>query len=407
MIILYRLAALLAALWLTGCATAGSEISPPKARLTILVSIDGFRPDYLERGLTPNLGELAAGGVRGTMTPSFPSLTFPNHYALITGLRPDRNGVIANTMEDPAWPEATFKSSDSQAAADGRWWEQAAPLWVSAERQGIAAASMMWPGSQAEIRGVRPSRWARYDKAMTSDQRVDGLLAWIDDKTLKLGFAALYFDVVDIEGHHHGPASAELNAGVGRADAAVGRLVQGLKARGLWETTNLIVVSDHGMADQPPDQTIWLDDLIAADTFRVVMAGALAGIQPAPGAQSQVAAVLTRPQPHMTCWEKAAIPARFHYGRNRRVPPIVCLADRGWYITTRAPKRTTDVGTHGYDPADPTMRAVFIAHGPAFKRGVVLPVFDNVDVYPLLTRLIGIKGEKGDGELKPVKAALR
>jgi len=405
MIVLGRWAALALVLMLSACVTPPPP-SAPRASLTVLVSIDGMRPDDLDRGDTPVLDALAADGARGTMTPSFPSLTFPNHYSLVTGLRPDRHGVVANTLEDRAI-SGGFKSSDARSAADPRWWNGATPLWVSAERQGLRSAVMMWPGSQADIQGVRPSRWLPYDKTMSSARRADGVLGWIDEADLKPGFAALYLDVVDIGGHHHGPGSPEARAAVSQADAALGRLVDGLKARGLWDRTNLVVVSDHGMADQPADQTVWLDDLVDPGLFRVVMAGAFAGIQPSAGAERQVAAALTKPHPHMTCWEKAAIPARFHYGRHPRVPPIVCLAKVGWYVTVHGAKRTTDIGTHGYDPADPTMRAVFVAHGPAIKPGVVLPLFDNVDVYPLLTRLIGVKGDEGDGRLGPAKAALR
>jgi predicted AlkP superfamily pyrophosphatase or phosphodiesterase len=340
------------------------------------------------------------------MTPSFPSLTFPNHYTLVTGLRPDRHGVVGNAMEDPNI-EGPFKSSDARSAGDARWWNGTAPLWVSAERQGVPSAVMLWPGSQADIRGVRPSRWLSYDKAMTSARRVDGVLSWIDDRDLKPGLAALYLDVVDIEGHHHGPDSPQLRAATVEVDAAIGRLVEGLKTRGLWERTNLVIVSDHGMADQPLENIVVLDDLVDPAKLRLIGPGALVGVRPVPGAEAVVTAALTRPHPHMTCWEKARIPARFHYGRNRRVPPIVCLAQRGWYINVAAAKARTDVATHGYDPADPTMRAVFVAHGPAFRRGVVLPTFDNVDVYPLMTRLLGVQGEPGDGRLEPVKAALR
>jgi predicted AlkP superfamily pyrophosphatase or phosphodiesterase len=405
--IICRWTGLLLALALSACAsTPTPPPTPPKPPLTILVSIDGFRADYLDRGETPVLGALAADGARGTMTPSFPSLTFPNHYTLVTGLRPDHHGVVGNAMEDPGI-EGAFRSSDAGTAGDARWWNGAAPLWVSAERQGVRSAVMLWPGSQADIRGVRPSRWLPYDKAMTSARRVDGVLSWIDDRDLKPGLAALYLDVVDIEGHHHGPDSPQLHAATVEVDAAIGRLVEGLKARGLWEGANLVIVSDHGMADQPLENTVVLDDLVDPAKLRLIGPGALVGVRPVPGAEAVVTAALTRPHPHMTCWEKARIPARFHYGRNPRVPPIVCLAQRGWSINVATAKARTDVATHGYDPADPTMRAVFVAHGPAFRRGVVLPTFDNVDIYPLMTRLLGVQGEPGDGRLGPVKAALR
>lgn len=403
---------LVLALMTAGCATT-SRPTPPKAALTILVSIDGFRDDYLDRGITPALSALAADGARGAMRPSFPTLTFPNHYTLVTGKRPDHNGVVNNTMDDPEIPGVKFTMSNHDAVRDGRWWDMAKPIWVSAEQQGVQAGTLFWPGSEAQIDGVRPSRWKAFDMKVASNERVDILLSWIDAKDPALGFATLYFDPVDTQGHHHGPDSPELNTAVAQVDAAVGRLVAGLKARGLYDTTNIVVVADHGMAPQPLSGLVDVATLVDPAKALFVSTGSVVAVRPLPGFEAEVAAAMLRPIPHLTCWEKDKIPARYGYGTNRRVPPIVCLAETGWYFATAAAikrrwaEHPRDGGAHGYDPHDPTMRAVFVARGPAFKPGVVLPPFDNVDVYPLLTTVIGVEGDKGDGQLDPVKAALR
>nr|WP_295106225.1 ectonucleotide pyrophosphatase/phosphodiesterase [uncultured Caulobacter sp.] len=390
--------------------SAGTALARETApHLTILVSIDGFRADYLDRGDTPTLKALADDGARAAMRPSFPSVTFPNHYTLVTGKRPDRNGIVGNTMEDPAIPGETF----NMQSLDSRWWSQAAPLWVSAVRQGKRAAAMFWPGSEAEIQGVRPSKWVKFDKKMTEADRVDQLLAWLDEADgPPLAFTTLYFDRVDTDGHNHGPESPEVRAATAQIDTALARLVEGLKARGRFETTDIVVVADHGMAPLPAANRVVLDDLVDVSKVHVVGVGAVTSLAPLPGAEKRVAKALLRPLPHMTCWKKSKIPARYHYGRNARVSPIVCLSEAGWYTTTREAqaKRKSlgkDGGAHGFDPYDPTMRAVFVAHGPSFKPGVVLPGFDNVDVYPLLAKLSGIKPEKGDGSLKIVDQALR
>ncbi|HWU14578.1 MAG TPA: ectonucleotide pyrophosphatase/phosphodiesterase [Caulobacter sp.] len=386
---------------------------PGKPGLTILISLDGFRPDYLDRGNTPSLSALAADGVRGAMRPSFPSLTYPNHYTLVTGKRPDHHGMVNNTLEDEAIPGVSFSMSNHDAVGDGRWWDQARPIWVSAEQQGVHAGILFWPGSEAEIDGVRPSRWKVFDIKMSSNDRVDTLLSWIDARDPPLGLATLYFDRTDTEGHHYGPDSPEVNAAAAEVDAAIGRLVEGLKARGLYATTNIVVVADHGMAPQPLSGLVDVATLVDPAKARFVSTGSIVGVRALPGFEAEVAAAMLKAHPHLTCWKKEKIPARYGYGTNPRVPPIVCLAERGWYFATasalrkRLAEHPRDGGAHGYDPSDPTMRAVFVAHGPAFRPGVVLPVFDNVDVYPLLTRLIGVKGDKGDGKLGPVKAALR
>ncbi len=411
-----RLAVLGLALLVSACVSPGERLataSPPaKSRLTILVSIDGFRADYLNPTDTPTLAALAAEGASGAMRPSFPSLTYPNHYTLITGKRPDRNGVVNNVMEDHAISDTRFTMSNAEAVNDGRWWDQASPFWVSVEKQGQHAAAMFWPGSQAEIAGVRPSRWMTFDHTMSGNARVDTLLSWLDDpKGPELRFSTLYFDVVDTEGHHHGPDSPERKAAAAEVDQAIARLVAGLKARGRYETTDLIIVADHGMAAVPAAQRWMLDDILDVSKANVVGTGAVVSLTPKPGQEAYVEAAMLKAHPHLTCWRKGRIPKRFHYGRNPRVPAIVCLSDKGWYVTTRAAKPSqwdkVDGGQHGYDPYDPDMRAVFVARGPSIRSGVVLPVFDNVDVYPLLARITGVKPETGDGSLKVVGAALR
>ncbi|WP_419251713.1 ectonucleotide pyrophosphatase/phosphodiesterase [Caulobacter sp. ErkDOM-YI] len=411
-------ATLAVALVLSACASmqagGGEAAAPPKSRLTILVSSDGFRADYLGQGDTPTLDALAADGARGAMRPSFPTLTFPNHYTLITGKRPDRNGIVNNVMEDKTIPGVRFSMSNADAVHDPRWWSQAWPLWVSAEKQGLKAAAMFWPGSETQISGVRPSRWMAFNQAMPSNDRVDTLLAWLDDpKGPELRLSTLYFDVVDTEGHHYGPGSPQARAAVAEVDQAMARLVEGLKARGRFETTDIVFVADHGMAPVPPSQRWPLDDVLDLSTVRLVTTGAVVGLTPLPGFEAQVEAALLKPLPHLTCWKKGQIPERYHYGRNPRVPAIVCLSETGWYVTTRKMMEKPgkweglDGGQHGFDPYDPAMRAVFIARGPSIKPGVVLPVFDNVDVYPLLARISGVKPEKGDGRLKVVGQALK
>lgn len=411
---LARLLVLGTALLLSACASMGQPGGPPKSRLTILVSIDGFRADYLDRGDTPTLSGLAAGGARAAMRPSFPSLTFPNHYTLITGKRPDHNGIVGNVMEDPEQPGVRFTMGNAKAVTDGRWWDQALPFWVSAERQGVPVGAMFWPGSEAEIAGVRPSRWITFDQKMPGDARVDTLLDWLSKTQGKpLRFATLYFDVVDTQGHHYGPESLEVRAAAAQVDRHIARLVAGLKTQGRFETTDIVIVADHGMAPLPADQRIILDTVIDVAKVRLVSTGAVTSLFPVAGAEAEVEAAFLKPHSHMTCWRKGQIPKRFHYGSNRRVPPIVCLSQTGWYTTTQAARQRPsewdgkDGGAHGFDPYDPTMRAVFIAHGPSIRPGVLLPVFDNVDVYPLLARISGVKPEKGDGSLKVAGQALR
>jgi predicted AlkP superfamily pyrophosphatase or phosphodiesterase len=401
---MFRTLLLAVTLLLAGCATT----PPPAAERppVILISLDGFRPDYLDRGVTPVLNGLAADGVKGAMRPSFPSKTFPNHYAMVTGLRPDRNGIVENNMEDPAIPGVIFKMSNRDAVQDRRWWDQGEPIWVTAERAGIATAPVFWPGAEADVRGVRPRFRETFEMATPNAVRVDRLLTLLDlPPAARPQFLTLYFDTIDTAGHDYGPDSRETTAAVAEADVQLGRLVAGLRARGL--KPNLVIVADHGMAPLSDARRVFLDDLLPKDAYRYLAAGAIATIYPEPGRETEVDRALIRPHQHIQCWRKAEIPARLHYGKNPRVAPYVCSPETGWVITTRDYKpKKPERGGHGYDPESPEMAAVFIANGPAFRNGVTLPVFDNVSVYPLLARLLGLRPAPNDGQLSDVATAL-
>lgn len=366
--------------------------------VTILVSIDGFRPDYLRQGNTPNLDALAAEGVEAPMRPSFPTLTFPNHYTLVTGLRPDRHGVVDNTMEDPRRPGVQFKISDAKQTGDRFWWDEAEPVWVAAERAGLRTGVMFWPGSDAAIGGVRPSIWVPYNANVTSPQRVRFVLDWLRrPATERPSFETLYFDVVDKRSHEQGYDSPEKVAAIREVDAAVGQLRDGLAAMGT--SANLVIVADHGMAAVPPGHELAPADVLRdASLARIVVGGPTLQIYPAPGREAAVAAQVLRPQSHARCWRKADIPVRLHYGRNPRIAPFYCLAESGWRYTTEPPL-TFAKGDHGYDNADPEMLALFIATGPAFRSGQRPGKFDNVNIYPLLRKLIGLPPIAGlDGD---------
>ncbi|HEX7803480.1 MAG TPA: ectonucleotide pyrophosphatase/phosphodiesterase [Pseudoxanthomonas sp.] len=404
----FRLAWLAALLLLAGCATTPARTASEPAPL-LLISIDALRADYLGKGDTPHLDALARQGVRAEwMNPSYPALTFPNHFTLVTGLRPDRHGVVHNTMREEGL--GNFRVGDLAAVGDGRWW-RAEPIWVGAEKAGLPTAIWAWPGSAAEINGVRPTRWKPYDESISAEQRADGVARWLEEPAAtRPRFAALYLEMVDGAGHEHGPQAPQTRQAVRQADAAVGRLIDSLAGKGLLDRINVIVVSDHGMAAVPPGQAIAVEDMVPVEDAVVVSIGQSVGIAPRAGHVETAEKRLLGRHSHYQCWRKSELPARWHYGRNARVPPIVCQMDEGWDAipATGVAKRALAAtrGSHGYDPTLASMRATFLARGPAFRKGVVIPAFDNVDVYPLMARLLDIPARENDGDIAPLLPAL-
>ncbi len=381
-------------------------ITPEAPRpVTILISLDGFRPDYLDRGITPNLSALKAAGVSAAMRPSFPSVTFPNHYTLVTGLRPDKHGIVGNRMEDARKPGVAFTLANS----DPFWWSEAEPIWTTAEQAGVRTATMFWPGTNVVLAGTRPRDWWLYAKENSEAQRVDAVLDWLRRPvTTRPQFVTLYFDTVDTAGHEFGPDAPKLNEAVAQADREIGRLVAGVRALGL--AANFVIVADHGMAATSPDRVIELWKIARAKDYRAIVTGPYAGLEPVERRTKRLERALLTPHAHMACARKAELPPALHYGKNARVPAIVCVADNGWIILG-APiepgKTFYAAGAHGYDPGpNRDMDALFIANGPAFRGNLVLPAFDNVDVYPLVARLIGVTPRPSDGTLVTFAPAL-
>ncbi|MEL7728485.1 ectonucleotide pyrophosphatase/phosphodiesterase [Citromicrobium bathyomarinum] len=401
--ILTLVAALLGALPLHAQAQAQAPATPPETlgaaepAATILISIDGFAPRYLDRGITPNLSALAERGATAPMTPSFPTKTFPNHYTLVTGLRPDHHGIVSNNMLDPRRPEVTFSLGNAAQALDPFWWDEAEPLWVTAERAGIRTATMFWPGSEVAIHGQRPSDWQRFDQNVSNRQRVETVLDWMRrPRGVRPSFVSLYFDTVDTAGHRFGPNSAEMNAVIAEVDERIGYLVDGLAQ--MDRQANIVIVSDHGMREIDEARVIQLDEMVDPGLYRLIDAGPFASIEPAAGTDRIVHEALLGSHERMECWQREDIPARFVYGSNPRVGEIFCLAEPGWSIISGLPRYPIAGGTHGWDNMDPQMQALFIAAGPDIAPHEAFDRLDNVDVYALLAALVGIDPRPNDGD---------
>lgn len=387
------------------------QFAPAQAapHTVVLISIDGMRADYIDRYPAPNMNAIAKRGVRAeAMIPSFPTKTFPNHYTIVTGLYPEHHGIIANTMYDPAF-KATFKLSNREELTNARWWG-GEPIWVTAEKQGVHAATMFWPGSEAAIAGVRPSYWEPYDERKPLSDRVDEALSWLDLEAAKRpALVTLYMEDVDTAGHKFGPDSEEVKAAMAAVDAAIGRLLEGLRQRKLEASTDIIVVSDHGMEPVSKSQVILLDRYIDMNTVQVTDWSPVLAISAKDGNQAVLLKRL-KTAPHLSAYLRSKTPARWHYRDNSRITPIVGLADCGWTITTTDHLKNDThfgAGNHGFYNRCPAMNATFLAAGPSFVEGSRLKKFANIDVYDLLADLLKVKPAANDGSIKVFKRVLK
>ncbi len=383
----------------------------------ILVSLDGFRYDYPRIYHSPNLDALGARGASAPegMIPAYPSITFPNHYTIVTGLYPEHHGIVANAFYDPVRKQV-YSYRDEQTVTDGTWYG-GTPLWVLAEQQGMRAACFFWPGSEADVQGVRPTYYMKYDAKFPNRARVEQVLAWLQlPPERRPHFVTLYFSDVDSAGHAHGPDSPEVAAAVREVDDEVGRLVAGLAKLNL--RVDVIVVADHGMAKVEGD---WINLSEFFDT-RLLEKSVESAIYPRSGANAEkIFAALDGESEKFKVYRNGAVPAGLRFDGNLREGDPVVVPTGPYLIRVNAPPAGAGdtmhpagppVGMHGYDPAHmPEMKAIFFAAGPDIRSGEKVAPFENVNLYPFVARILGLDISRlatgpVDGDLKVLQGLL-
>ena len=373
----------------------------------VLVSFDGFHPAYLTRFDTPHFDRLAARGMRAAgLVSVFPSLTFPGHYSIATGLHPEAHGVVGNRFFDPArGAEFSYRRDDAQ---DGSWWD-GEPIWVTAETQGMVSAAFFFPGTEADIGGVRPSHWRAYDGRVPNAERVEQVLAWLAlPPAERPHLVTLYFSLVDGAGHRLGPDHPDMRRSVERADGLLGRLMAGIDALPHGERVALVVVSDHGMAAPDPDQTTVLPEVTDLGGVRRVAAGPSVSLHVGdPERARALRERLNARLVHARAYLREELPDHLHASGNARLGDLLVMPT-GFGMVQFDADDSPPAGMHGWDPTLPAMHGIFLATGPGIAAGVTLPAVDAVDVYPLVAHLLGLKpNPEVAGDLAAFEPALR
>jgi alkaline phosphatase D len=378
------------------------------AHYVVLVSLDGFRWDYAKRDGATHLLALGKQGVWAPegMLPSFPSLTFPNHYSIVTGLYPEHHGLVANSFYDET-KQARYAIGDAAAVTDGSWYG-GTPLWSLAESQGMRTACFFWPGSEAKIAGYRPTYYLRFDNKIDENARIEQILAWLRLPAAdRPHFITLYYNEPDHSGHEFGPDGSETKAAVAKVDKLIGKLKNGLDATGL--PVDLVVVSDHGMVKV---QGGWITLDKFADLTGFETAGSL--LYPKTDADAtRVYNELKKASPQFVVYRRKELPAGLNYRDNPRAGDPVVLTTGPFVVRAHGPAAgkvdsTPPAGMHGYDPRSmPEMKASFFAAGPDILPGHTVRAFENVNLYPWLAHLLGLNAPKSDGSLNVLAATLR
>lgn len=391
--------------------SGGTNAPAQQARpYVVLVSFDGFRADYLDLHPTPSFARVAEAGVRAeALVPVFPTLTFPNHYSIVTGMYPGHHGLLGNTIYDPVF-EATYSMGNREEVENPRWYG-GEPLWVTAETQGMVAASYFWVGSETAVMGVRPTFWKPYDGRTTHEARVDSVLAWLElPPARRPHLVTLYFSAVDDAGHRHGPESPEVAAAVAEVDAALGRLLDGLERLPIADSVNVVLVSDHGMAQTDTAQAVVVTDLVELpEGTRSLSSGPLLMLWTDEAATDSLDALLDEMLPaSVRSYTREELPEAWHFAGHRRTPPLTLVAESPALVGLPRHFERPWAGAHGYAPSDPTMHGIFLAAGPQVRPAGRIEAFESVHVYPFLSALLGLRpNPEADGRLEVLAPLLR
>ncbi|MCU7495208.1 MAG: alkaline phosphatase family protein [Ignavibacteria bacterium] len=399
-------------LWvLSAIFVLSGNILPQGKPYVILVSYDAFRWDYTSRGLTPNLDSVASGGVSAlSLRPAFPSKTFPNHLSIITGMYPEHHGIIHNEFRDP-YSERVYSIRDTAEVTDSRWYLGEA-FWQTAERQGIRTASYFWPSTPLNLAERNPKYYELYEHKRPYGKRIEGVINWLKMPYKdRPHFITLYMHETDDQGHKFGPNSPQVNLAIKQLDSLSGLLLKRLKDIKMYDSVNVIFLSDHGMTSISSERLINVEEILGKGN-RLDGDGPVMMIEPGAGELEAVYDKLKKNEEHFKVYKRDNMPGYFHFDDNPFIYPLIVVAEPGWSLVDNKTRayytKGKSRGNHGYDNNFMDMHGIFYAEGPAFKKGYRTGTLWNIDVYPLLCRIFDILPKKNiDGSLERIEFLLK
>ncbi|MFD2202058.1 alkaline phosphatase family protein [Shivajiella indica] len=401
------------------CLKFSTSSSQEKDQYVILISLDGYRYDYTERFQPENLNRFIEKGTAAkSLIPSFPSKTFPNHYTIATGMKPEKHGLIDNAFFEPE-KDQVYVINNREIVQDGYWYG-GTPLWVLAQQHGLKAASYFFVGTEAPVKGIQPNYYYNYDAKVSNLTRISKVFEWLElpeDERPRL--ITLYFSDMDDIGHRFGPDNEkEIGGKLEKLDRELGALFEGLKSFDL--DINIFIVSDHGMTNVPKENLLNLDHITEGIDAKVINNGALAHVYL--NNPLELEDVYLKLNSQEGPYKAVKVKDREFY-KNIQIHPnrlgdILIIPDLGFYLATtvgmvgyqnRAAMFKTEIfGEHGYSPAFKDMHGIFYANGPKIKEGQIISSFQNIHVYPLICEILGLPiPDDIDGDVHVLKPVLR
>ena len=411
------------------------HVSESARQRVVIISLDGVGWQYIGGRFanTPNLDAIKQDGVHADYIQNvFPTVTWPNHHSMLTGLYAESHGIVGNMFWDPVYKQEFHIGYDC-TNYDNKFWNASEPVWLTLQKNGGHSGVFIWPGYNGY-----PEKPSYYEKPVCNincssvyswvppsainyncisnlsvplRSRIDKVMSWLTSKVNSPTFVAMQFGDADLQGHNYGPNSPQYKAGVEQLDRdIVGYFMSSLRDTGLENETNVIFVSDHSFVETSSSRQFYLSDYLDSDSYHGLVETTLAHIIPKAGKEEEIYKNLTaNKHPNITVYKKDEIPDMLHWKNNRRIPPIFLLADSGFVIAKERPlvSKNWTKGTHGYSNQEKNMWPIFLATGPAFRSGYKVEPFQNVDLYPLICHFVGVEPRPHNGSFERVKQILK
>ncbi len=382
-----------------------NRTSSKNDKYAVVLSLDGFRYDYASRSNTPTLDSLAAIGVQAGFRPEFPSNTFPSHYAMATGLYPDHHGLINNSFYAPDL-DLIYTIGNREAVENPAFYG-GEPIWNTAERQGVKAATFFWVGSETAVGGHQASIWKKYDSSVPYRDRADSVITWLQlPKEKRPHLIMWYIEEPDAIGHDETPDSEKVIAKAEELDQILNYFFIKARKLDIFKKINFIIVSDHGMATYTPDKYVNLYKYLPRDSFNYVFDGVPTYLYPKP-TYTETAYGILKEVPNITVYKKEEMPAKYVYGTNERIGELIVLPNIGTYVQFRDTDRAFTGGSHGYDNFEKEMEGIFYAAGPALKNGYKGETMQNLNLHLIIANILGIDPAPNDGDTQVVSKILK
>lgn len=372
----------------------------------LLLSFDGFRHDYVDKYNAENFKKfIAEGSAAKSLIPSFPSKTFPNHYSIVTGMYPGNHGLVGNIFYDSI-RNITYSIGNREVVEDPFYYG-GTPLWQLTQQNGYESASYFWVGSEAPVKGSYPDYYYRYNEEIPNKERIEQVMKWLElPEEERPRFISLYFSLVDTEGHSTGPNSRELTLSVKEADFLLGYLMEKLKEVDL--PVDVIITSDHGMTEVNENSSIDPEPIfrLIPSEAKTISDAIISQVYLPKEKVESTYKTLKAKEDNFKVYKKGEMPENWHYNNNYRIGDILILADPGYIFNNKS--FSGNKGVHGYDAYTTSdMHGILYARGPNINKGVLIEPIENINIYPLITKILGFENPEIDGSFSNIKEFYR